>query len=363
MRYQACAILALSCLLAPFAAGQGTGSTSGKPLGHLPKPNQSTELPASASSVKPSDAVITLSGACKDGTQSGCVSSVDRDQFEQIANAVKPGGMTNDARRNFGIQYGKILAYSDQARALGLQNQPRFQQILTYVTNQLLVEALNEHYSEEYTNQSDQKIEEYYKQNSDKYREADLQRIIIPSQPASGDVTKPTDAEQKAYIEKLRQQWVAGGDPTALQKDAFTRMGLNGSVPDINLKNYTPAMIPPDQNSVFAMKPGEISQPFVDTGAAYIYKLVAEHQKPLSDVKSQIAKTLHDQMMRDKIQQLTDSVKPELNEAYFGPEKKPEEPQTGTVPTPQQQGPVQSQVNGAESSSKPSAPQPASPQK
>jgi hypothetical protein len=347
MRLKACAVLALSCALLPFAAGQ---TTSGKPLGHLPKPSQAAELPASADTVKPGDPVITLGGACKNGAQTGCVASVTREDFEAMANAAKPGGMTADARRNFGVQYGKILAYSDEARAIGLQNEPRFQLILKYVTDQLLVEALNEHYSEEFTHQSDQKIEEYYNQNAAKYREADLQRIIIPMQPASSDVTKPTEAEQKAFIEKLRQQWVDGGDATALQKDAFARMGLNGSVPDINLKNYTPAMIPPNQESVFTLKPGEVSGAFVDTGAGYLYKLVAEHQKPLSEVKSQIAKTLHDQMMRDKIQQLTDSVKPELNDAYFGPEKKPVIP-----PMDNNQAPAQ----GAQSTE----PQPSTPQK
>jgi hypothetical protein len=353
MRLQAFAVLALSCALAPFAAGQDAATPSGRPMGHAVKPGQSTELPATAASVKASDTVITLTGACKDGTQSGCVTAVNREQFEQMANSVKPG-MTTDARRNFAVQYGKILAFSDQARALGLQNEPRFKEILKFVTDQLLTESLNEHYSTEYANQSDQKIEDYYKQNIDKYREADLQRIIIPSQPAATEIAKPTEAEQKAYVDKLRQQWVAGGDPATLQKEAFTRMGLNGSAPDVNLKNSSPGMMASEQSSVFGMKPGEISQPFVDNGAAYLYKMVSEHVKPLSDVKPQISKTLHDQMMREKIQELTDSVKPELNEAYFGPEKKPEAPQTGTLHAPQQ---------GAESSQKSAASQPASPQK
>jgi hypothetical protein len=354
MRLQAFTILAVSCALAPFAAGQNAGTTSGQPLRHAPRPGQTTELPASAASVKPSDAVITLTGACKDGTQNGCLTDVSREQFEQMANAIKPG-MTTDARRNFGIQYGKILGFSDQARALGLQNEPRFKLILQYATDQILTESLNEHYSNEFANQSDQKIEEYYKQNLGKYREADLQRIIIPTQPAAADITKPTEAEQKAYIDKLRQQWVAGADPANLQKEAFARMGLTGSAPDINLKSHTPGMIPPDQASVFDMKPGDISQPFTDTGAAYLYKMVSQHEKPLSDVKAQISKTLHDQMMRDKIQELTESVKPELNEAYFGPEKKPEAPpQAGTLQAPQQ---------GAQSSEKSTAPQPTSPQK
>ncbi len=353
MRLQAFAVLALSCALAPFAIGQEAGAKAGQPLRHAIKPGQTTELPATAASVKPSDNVITMSGACKDSTQSGCVTAVSREQFEQMANAVKPG-MTTDAKRNFALQYGKVLGYSDQARALGLQNEPRFKEILKFVTDQLLTESLNEHYSNEYANQSDQKIEEYYKQNLGKFREADLQRLIIPSQPAAAEITKPTEAAEKAYIAKLRQQWVAGADPATLQKEAFTRMGLTGSAPDINIKNSGPGMVPPTQASVFDMKPGEISQPFVDTGAAYLYKMVAEHEKPLSEVKPQIAKTLHDQMMREKIQELSESVKPELNEAYFGPENKPEAPQTGTLHAPQQ---------GAEPSSKPTAPQPTPPQK
>ncbi|MFZ0707708.1 MAG: peptidyl-prolyl cis-trans isomerase [Candidatus Korobacteraceae bacterium] len=353
MRLLTFTVLALSCALAPFAAAQEAGTTSGTPLRRAIKPGQTTELPESAASVKPSDPVITLTGGCKDSTQNGCVKTVSREQFEQMAEAVKPG-MTTDARHNFALQYGKVLAYSDQARALGLENTPRFQEILKFVSDQLLVEALNEHYSKEYENQPDQKIEEYYKQNISKYREANLQRVIIPSQPAAAEIKKPTDEEEKAYVDKLRQQWVGGADPVTLQKEAFARMGLNGSVPDINLKDYGPGMIPPNQESVFAMKPGETSQPFTDTGASYIYKMVSEQEKPLSDVKTQIAKTLHDEMMRAKIQELTDSVKPVLNEAYFGPEKKPEAPQTGALNAPRQ---------GAQSSEKPASSQPASPQK
>lgn len=348
MRLQALTVIALSCALAPFAAGQG-GTTSTMPLRHQPKPGTTTELPATAESVKSSDPVITLQGACKSGSESGCVTAVSREQFEQMANSVKPG-MTTDAKRNFAVQYGKILAFSDQARALGLQNEPRFQEILQFVTDQLLVESLNEHFSNEYANPSDQKIEEYYKENSHQFQQANLQRVIIPSQPASSDIKKPTDAEQKAYVDKVRQQWVAGADPATLQKEALSRVGLTGSVPDVNLKDHTPGMIPQQQQAIFEMKPGEISQPFTDTGASYIYKMVSQNEKPLSEVKVQIAKTIHDQMMRQKIEELTEAVKPTLNEAYFGPEKKPAGPQVG-------------QEQPTEGSAQPNAPKSGSPKK
>ena len=53
-----------------------------------------------------------------------------------------------------------------QARALGLENDARFKEILQFVKDQLLVESLNEHFSNEFANPSDQKIEDYYKENS-----------------------------------------------------------------------------------------------------------------------------------------------------------------------------------------------------
>jgi len=347
MRFHVISVVALSCALAPFAVAQ-TGSNQAPPpksLGHAVKPNQTTELPPTAASVKPTDTVITVTGGCKSG-QTGCVTSVSREDFEQLANAIKPG-MTTDARRNFANQYARILAFSDQARALGLQNTPRYKEIIQYVSDQLLVEALNQYYSEQYADQPDAKIEEYYKQNSKKFLQADLQRIIIPSQPAASEIQKPTDAEQKAYIEKVRQQWLAGGDVETLQKEALTRMGLTGSVPDINLKNYTPSMLPSNQESVFSLKPGAISEAFVDPGAAYIYKMVSESQKPLSEVQPMIVRTLHDDLMRQRVQEMSESVKPTLNEAYFGPEKKPEAPQQGANAPAQQPGESAQKANAA----------------
>lgn len=343
MRLKILTVLALSCALATAAYGQATpsqgtppqpGTTSARPVGHLPKPGTTTELPASAASVKPDDAVITLEGECKSGGTSGCVNSVTREQFEGVSNASKRGA-TVESRRNFAMDYGKVLAFSDQARALGLENEPRFKHILQYVTDELLTQALYQYWSDKFENQPDSKIEEYYKENSQKFLEGNFQRVIIPSQPAAAEVKKPTAEEEKAYVEKVRQQWVAGADPATLQKEALSRMGLNGSVPDINLKDQTPGMFPEAHHSIFDMKPGEISQPFTDAGASIIYKMVSEQEKPLSEVKAQIAKTLHDDMMRAKIQELLASVKPVLNEAYFGPEKKPEPAEVGANPAQQ----------------------------
>jgi hypothetical protein len=260
--------------------------------------------------------------------------------------------MTTDQKRNFATQYGKLLVFADQARALGLENDPNFQQILQFARNQILVEVLNKHYSEEYSHPSEQQIQDYYNQNSRKFIDATLQRIIIPSEPAASDVKKPTAEDQKAYVEKLQQQWVGGADPATLQKDAMTRMGLSSS-PDVNITNQRPGTLAPDQDSVFDLKPGEISKPFFDAGAAYIYKMVSVKQQPLNDVKAQISKSLHDQAMRERIQQLNESAKPVLNEAYFGPEKAPGLPPG--FPAPAQQPASPPAQSGAAPTAQPGA--------
>jgi hypothetical protein len=360
MRLQTIAILALSCALGtlvqaqttpPPATQPGPGTTSGAPLRHSPKPGTTTELPASAASVKPDDAVITVEGACKSGAANGCVSSVTREQFEAVSSGARRA-TTADSRRNLASDYGRILGFADQARAMGLENEARFKNILQYVTDELLAQALYQYWSDKFDNQPDSKIEEYYKANSRKFLQGSFQRIIIPSQPAAAEVKKPTEEEEKAYVAKVRQQWEAGADAATLQKEALSRMGLNGSVPDVNLKDQTPAMFPEAHQGIFDMKPGEISQPFTDTGASYIYKMVSESEKPLSEVKPQIVKTLHDDMMRDKVKELSESVKPVLNEAYFGPEKKPETPSVGGAQqpgSPQQPGDAAAQSNAPKS--------------
>ena len=49
---------------------------------------------------------------------------------------------------------------------------------------------------------------------------------MIPRTVATGDKPKPTDAEEKAYAEKIRERWVAGEDPVKLQKEAMEHAGL-----------------------------------------------------------------------------------------------------------------------------------------
>ena len=331
MQRRLLAAIAFLCVLAISAIAQ-TGNP-GAPVPRLHGPEKQASLAAARGdtgapkgnpdSVALDQAVITLKDGCKPignlTPAKDCLSEVTKAQFEKLTTALQPG-MNWDSKRAFAGNYGKLLIYADAARALNLENSPEVQQIIQFVTNQVLAEAVKRHYADEYAHPSDQQIEEYYKQNSAKYVEADLQRIIVPHQPGTLEKPAPSDADQAAGAEKIRQQWVAGGDPGKLQQAAYDLAGVTGAgSPDVTLGKRQPGSLPLNQEAVFQLKAGDVSQVFSDPAAYYIYKVVSVREIPISDVQDSIIKTLQQRQMQDKLDEIGKSATPVLNETYFGP--------------------------------------------
>ncbi|HEY1730173.1 MAG TPA: peptidyl-prolyl cis-trans isomerase [Terriglobales bacterium] len=327
--------LAVACAIAYPGYGQGTAS---QPV-PSPAANQaSATAPAKAttpsvSAVPMTEPVLTLKGACpaKNGVvPKNCVSSMTRQQFEQLTAALQPadkGPVPPDIRRKFATQYAKLLTFADAARELGLENDPKVQQIFTFARNQILAEALNQHYVEKYAHPTDQQIQAYYDQNQKKYLEVMLQRIIVPMQQVTSENPKPDQEAQKAMAEKLRQRWVAGEDPSKLEKEAMDSSNVKTTPPDVNVGARRPGSLPEAHEAVFNLKAGEISPVYSDPAALYIYKVVSLRQVPLSEVKTQIAQTVQRENFSQKLEALQKAVTPELNDAYFGPDTPVSSPQ------------------------------------
>ena len=314
--------------------------------------------------------VITLQGACtpKNGAvPQGCVASLSREQFEKLTNALQPadrGPIPDEVKRRFATQYAKYLTMADAARELGLENDPKFQEILKFATTQILAERLNQHYMEEFSHPTDQQIQEYYDKNVKKYQEVTLQRIIIPVAQPTAEKDKPappSEADQKAYADKIRTRWTGGEDPAKLQKEAMEHNGANTGTPDVNVGARRPGTLPEAQEGVFSLKADEVSQVFSDPAAFYIYKVLTTRQIPLSEVKSQISQTLQRENFNDKMKEIEASVKPELNDAYFGPEAPPQQGPMMIGPNGQPMRPGAPPAGGPPPGAGASAPPPAPP--
>ena len=320
---------------APSASGAGAQHDAPMPPAEPAAPPAPKTLPGT-DVVPMSETVLTLKGACqpKSGEAApppGCVSSLTREQFEKLVKALTPPDrpqMPPDILRNFATQYAKLLTFSDAAKAMGLENDPRVLQIMQFAKNQILTEALNQHVTEEYSHPTDQQIEDYYKANSKKYLEVTLQRILIPRHQGSVDKPKPSDAEEAAYAEQIQKRWVAGEDAEKLEKEAAEHAGVTTPPANVNIGPRRPGTLPEAHESVFDLKAGETSQVFNDPASFYVYKVVSVRTIPLSEAKSTISSTLQRQMVSDKLQEIQSSVTPVFNDTYFGPEK----PQVSATP-------------------------------
>ncbi len=338
MQRQIIAVLAVLCAYISIGSAQ-TPSPGAAPVPRLHGEERKASIAAAmANSADPNavgmdQPVITLKGACEPiggmSPSNDCVSIITRAQFEKLANALQPD-MPAAVKRQMATNYARLLVFADAARALHLENNSDVQQIMKFVTNQVLAEGLKRHYSEEFSHPSEQQIQAYYDQNGAKYLEATLERIIIPHAPSADDKPKASEAEEAAAAEKIRQRWIAGEDPVKLQKDAFEVAGIqNGSTPDVNMGSKRPGSLPVNQESVFQLKAGEFSQAYSDPTAVYIYKVVAVRKIPLGEVKESIVKTLQQQQLQEKLEQIGKSATPELNDLYFGP------PASANAPVPQ----------------------------
>jgi len=223
-----------------------------------------------------------------------------------------------------------MLVFYDSALALHLENDPGVQQVLAFLSKQALADGVRKHYIAQFANVSDEQIQAYYQQNSAKFLEASLERVIIPRKPAEQDKSEAANSED-ATAQKLRQRWAAGEDPSKLQQAAYDAIGVAGAgSPDVKLGTRRPGSLPVDQESVFQLKAGEVSQVFSDPAAYYLYKVDTIREIPLSEVKDSILKTLQQQQLQDKLEEISRSATPELNEQYFGPS--PSAPNVGARP-------------------------------
>ncbi len=329
MQRQIIAVLAISCVLGTAGYAQNAKTGSAPAQTHDPaKPATAGNSNTGASVANPNavgmnQPVLTLKGACEptaDVTPSkDCVSSVTRAEFEKLVDALQPN-MAAEAKRGFATNYGRLLIFSDAARALHLENDPHVQLILQFVGEQVLADGLKRHYTEEFAHPSEQQIQDYYNKNSAKYLEATLQRIVIPNNPGTSGKPAKSEAEVAAAAEKARQSWLAGEDPVKVQQAAFETAGITeASTPEVNMGARRPGSLPASQEGVFQLKAGEISQAYSEPAATYIYKVVSTRQIPLSEVKDSIVKTLQQQQLQDKLEAIGKSATPVLNEEYFGP--------------------------------------------
>jgi len=324
MRNLVLSVFLLSCL----SFGQTTPGPSGPaaPRGlqvTTSGPNASSQ-PNSASVETPASApVITIVGFCPDapsGTDRkapDCKTVITREAFEKMVDSIGPQ-MSPQARQNLANEYAKWIVLSHEAKLKGIQESQRYKDMLRLVSMQVAAQELYRTLQEQ-AKPSDAEIQKYYQDNSSKFEELTLRRVFVPRNNPDGkpEDKMPTDDEMKVEGEKIKARLAAGEDSDKLQKEIYTSRGYQAPPPPTLVPDWRRDVIPESEQSLFNLKKGELSDVFVETSGASVYRLEEKKVTPLETLKSQIEAQLTRDKLNASIESLTGSIKPELNEAYF----------------------------------------------
>lgn len=343
-------ILLSSMAFAQAAPPQAAQPQNSQVRAQRPPSNQGEEEEEAAASIGsnvPQDAaVITIEGICdnppsltksttasKSGaassTGAGCKTIVTRAQFEQLANALNPK-MPPAVKRQLADVYPRLLALSHKGQEMGLDKDPHYQEMLKFATMQILAQEFTRQMQEKAANIPPAEIEKYYKDNPAKFQQVEMLRLFVPKTkqhvPKAGETpaapkpaeTAADEAAMKREAEQVHARAVKGEDFTKLQKEAFDAAGIQSSSPTVNLGKMGRGSLPQEHEKVFDLQPGTVSELISDPGGYYVYKVVSKQTMPLKEATTDIRNTLQSQRMQDSMQAVIASVKPQLNEAYFG---------------------------------------------
>ncbi|HWF91395.1 MAG TPA: peptidylprolyl isomerase [Terriglobales bacterium] len=291
-------------------------------------------------------AVITIQGLCNkpSATKTAkpaaapCETTISRSEFEAVVNAIQPE-MPESARKQFASRYAMGMVLAHDAHEQGLDRGPAFQEMMKLMRVQVMAQELAKNFRKQAMQISDADVKAYYEKNSDKYQEADFERIYIPKtkQAAPKPDEKPADVakeradsetEMKAKADALHASAVAGGDFSKLQSDAFETAGMKVESPSTKLTKVRAANFPPDQRSIFELKPGAVSNVIPSQSGFFIYKLDSKTAVPLDQASQEIRSTLENERFQEKMEAVQKSVQLSYDDNYF----KAAPPVTHTMP-------------------------------
>ena len=322
-------------LLGALAWGQSARSPSGAPpqaVASPATPAPETKLPA-ATQVAPDVAVITIQGLCDPPptdktTASGCSTVFTRAQFEALVDLIQPN-LPPAQRKQLATNYANALILAEQARQMGLDKGPRFEELVKLQRLSLLRQLLSQTLEQKAAQIPDKDIADYYTANSSAYEEVELERLYIPrtqqleapKEKITPEETQKRQQDAQAVMKKeaadLRARAAAGEDFAKLQEEAYKAAGFKIAPPPTKTEKHRRSSLPAAQASVMELNSGEISPVIEDVNGYFIYKVGEKSMLPLDQVRSEISNTLRTQRAKQYMQAAEQSATTTLNDEYF----------------------------------------------
>jgi parvulin-like peptidyl-prolyl isomerase len=170
---------------------------------------------------------------------------------------------------------------------------------------------------------SQEDVQKYYDDNKSKYEQAKIGVIYISFADPKTVVDRPgekkplTEAEAKAKSEDLAKQLRSGADFATLakqnsdDKNSAEKGGEFGTVKQSDRLNEAL------KKAVFALKPGEISDPVKQANGFYVIKVEERNFRPFAEVSQEIVNQLRQEKFQTWLKSVQDENKVTIQNADF----------------------------------------------
>lgn len=324
-------ILAGTCAFAQMAVAPPAQAPSRPPATQPsapPLPQQSFN----PDNVAPNAAVVTIHGLCpKDASSAktgsakadSCQTVITKEQFNSMLAAMNVAVQISNpgAMRSFAESYSQLLALASEGEKAGVENDPRFQELMRIARIRALADSYRHSLEEKYSNPSQQEIEAYYNENISRYDSFKVERIIVPSiNPGRTPAARAeNDKKVRQLANDIRERAARGEETQKLQDEVYKILALP-SAPKTDLGMKRRGSLPVGiEKDLLALRPGEVTRLETEMSGFNIYKLRSRDTIPVEYVKAEIIRDIHQKNMEVAMKAVTGNIHPELNEQFFGP--------------------------------------------
>ena len=254
-------------------------------------------------------------------SDAGCKIVVTRAEFEQLANALHPGGDPSTAR-NFAAHYAEMMVMAEKAHEAGFDQDPSIQTKARFSYLQLLGQSYSMQVREKARVVTDAEVAAYYKEHPEMFEQLEVTRVFVPTirEYDTGSSSSPAVlAADKAKLDlvakRLYKEALAGVSFEKLEERAYKAAGNAEDTPPTNLGKLTRNTIPDQyRDLLFSLKVGQVSEMVPESNGWSIFKVISKTTIPLSEAKPQVQQLKGDAA----VAALKDTTKLDLNQTYFG---------------------------------------------
>ena len=331
-------LIILLCAALVFAQRGQADQDGQKPAAKLPKQGIAAPgtrpaglEPSVGAQISPDSPVLTVERPCgqpgKGTRQSDCKSVVTRAEIDSLLDLLEPNA-TPAARRQFAVDYARLVAASEAAKRHHLETNPAvakqllIQQKLVHM--QVLANTFYRQIEAEASNVPVPEIEKYYAGHKPDFARAEVRRLVVPKQ-FSTPGARPLDASiLKTRAEELRTRAAAGEDFDKLQQAAYEDLGIKAAISTTKLNMVRRTNLPAEESKVLDLDPGQVTQVLESPNAFVVLKLESKEILSLEDAKPEIIPFLQRERAEQQIRDATESGKTQFNLQYFGLASAPE---------------------------------------